>query len=269
MAIISDEFIDSVVSIGYENKDGELEWIGTGFLVGYNNERNNSVYFVTNYHIIENKKSVLVKFNQLHVESTANYILDLYDDNDFPIFTKHPEADIIVVRIMPEVLKSGESNYNYFSINDDFFKISDMRENDIAEGSIIFGLGYPLNMVDKIKNKPICRLGCISRISDVIENNNPIEYLVDLPAFPGNSGGPVIIMPNPQLSSHDFNNNSSKIIGIIHSCISYKEECFNEVTGKIENIYEENSGLALVHPMDLVVQTIELLQSGHYGVTEK
>lgn len=259
MAIISDKFIDSVVSIGDGSKDEEIEWIGTGFLVGYNNGKENIVYFVTNYHIVENKKSVLVKFNQLHVESTANYILKLYDDNGCPIFTKHPKADIVVIRIVPEVLKWGESNYNFFSIKDDFFKISDMRKNDIAEGSIIYGLGYPLNMVDKIKNKPICRLGCISRISDVIENNNALEYLVDLPAFPGNSGGPVIFMPNLDGSCCN-NNSSSKIIGIIHSCISYKEECFNEVTGTIDNVYEENSGLALVHPMDLVVQTIELSQ---------
>lgn len=269
MAIILDKFIDSVVSIGYEIEE-DLEWIGTGFLVGYNNGEDNLVYFVTNYHIIENKKSVLVKFNQLHVESTTNYIVELYDDNGYPIFTKHPQADIIAVRIVPEVLKSGESNYNFFSVNDDFFKISDMRKNDIAEGSIIYGLGYPLNMVDKIKNKPICRLGCISRISDVIENNDALEYLVDLPAFPGNSGGPVIFMPNSQLDgSYCNSNHSSKIIGIIHSCISYKEECFNEATGAIDNVYEENSGLALVHPMDLVVQTIELSQKGHFGVNKK
>lgn len=254
MQIISNKYIDSVVSIGYNNSKDELVWIGTGFLVGHKKLDECYIYIITNYHIIEGKNSVFVKFNQIHENNTTDYILSLYDENGLPLFTKHKEADIIAIRIRPEVLKRGESIFDYFSIEDDFFKLKDMKNSCVTEGNFIYGLGYPLNMVDKIKSKPICRIGCISRISDVIDNDNSLEYLVDLPSYPGNSGGPVIAMVE--------NNNDSKgkLVGIIHSCISYKEECFNEETGKIDHVYEENSGLALVHSANLIIETIELYE---------
>lgn len=64
MAIIPKFFFDAVVSIGVSGEN-EHKWIGTGFLVGRKEDLDDSytIFLITNYHIVENKEKILVRFN--------------------------------------------------------------------------------------------------------------------------------------------------------------------------------------------------------------
>ena len=63
-----------------------------------------------------------------------------------------------------------------------------------VEGDGVFVIGFPLGLVGDARNYPIVRYGVIARIQDWIRRHQD-TFLVDAPAFPGNSGGPVVLKP--------------------------------------------------------------------------
>lgn len=126
----------------------------------------------------------------------------------------------------------------------------------------IYTLGYPMNLVQSIKNIPICRMGCISYISHILKYElNEINYLIDSQTFPGSSGSPVIIKPELTSIKGTKPHSEAKLIGILHSYIPYREQCISVQTGSIRQTYEENSGLTLVYPVDLIVKIVMLERS--------
>ena len=71
-----------------------------------------------------------------------------------------------------------------------------MKDTGVDEGSLVYALGFPMNLVDNSVKAPICRLGCISRVEDTFENpQKATKFLVDAQTFPGNSGGPIVSRP--------------------------------------------------------------------------
>ena len=60
MSIISQQFKDAVVSIGIKNEN-KIMWIGTGFFVSKHiNNDNYLLYLVSNKHVLEGNKSVVI-----------------------------------------------------------------------------------------------------------------------------------------------------------------------------------------------------------------
>lgn len=146
-------------------------WEGTGFALA-------SGYIVTNYHVIENAKSIIIKgvngdfSNQYHATVVA------VDKNN----------DLAILQIMDEHFKDfGTIPYNVKIGNSDV-------------GEDIFVLGYPLSstMGDEIK----LTTGVIS--SKTGFQGDVSLYQISAPVQPGNSGGPL------------FDNNGN-LIGIISS----------------------------------------------------
>ena len=87
------------------------------------------------------------------------------------------------------------AKYHFFPL-EEAFTIENMKQRGVFEGDLVYSLGYPLNLVNTSQKNPICRLGCISRISDLYIPGIPeVNFLVDAQSFPGNSGGPVILRP--------------------------------------------------------------------------
>lgn len=115
-----------------------------------------------------------------------------------------------------------------------------------------------MNLVDVIKT-PICRLGCISRVTDAFikEQENP-TFLVDAQTFPGNSGGPIISRPESMSISGTPANNNANLIGILSAYITYRDTLVSQQTGQNIMIREENSGLTIVHPVDRIKEVVEL-----------
>lgn len=254
MAIIPKFFFDAVVAIGIETED-DIKWIGTGFLVGRQATSPNryTIFLITNHHIIENKQEILVRFNQVDTNICKDYPITLVDQKGNN-YSKHPNADVIAIQISPSVLDDNKSEYNWFSLDKHALDIEQMRQTDVVEGTIVYSLGFPLNMIGQHRKMPVCRIGCISRISDLFTNPQLNEYLIDLQAIPGNSGGPVISRPETICIEGTVHNDSANLIGIISGAIDYSQMCEN---GCCDVAYERNSGFATVHPVDTIKEVVE------------
>lgn len=269
MSMIPEFFKDCVVAIGTEVEavKGETKkvYIGTGFLVGCcintqekDQKKQYEIYLVTNKHVVIGKKRMLVKFNG--TEASKDYIINLLDKdgNMLYSFCNDPSVDIVAVRINPYALINDSSTFAYFDLNAHALTIEKMKEQEIAEGDFVYTLGFPMNLVDQQKSVPICRMGCISYISHILKYGiKNINYFIDSQTFPGNSGGPVIIRPEISSINGTKSHNSAALIGILHSYIPYNDKCISLQTGEIVQVRQENSGLTLVHPVDLIIETIE------------
>ncbi len=82
------------------------------------------------------------------------------------------------------------------------------------------------------------------------------DYIVDAPVFPGNSGGPVIIKPELVSISGTKSQKESRLIGLVKSYINYKDIAVSPQTGRPRVVFEENTGLTKVEPVDHIIETI-------------
>ena len=263
MAIIPDFFLNAVVAIGVDQSKDEKHWIGTGFIVGRKETDNPTLsthYIVTNKHVIKNQKYVYVRFNSLGGSLVKDYRIDLYDEDGKQLFTPHPheKTDVIALQILPQTLINDKSIWGSFDLEDHALTLDKMKTTGVQEGSLVYALGFPMDLVDPIK-VPICRLGCISRVSDafLLKNKKPV-FLVDAQTFPGNSGGPIISRPEYISIDGTPNNTSANLIGILSAYIPYRETLYSGQTGNARMIQEENSGLTVVHPVERIQEVVEL-----------
>lgn len=263
MAIIPSFFLNAVVAIGIDGNDGQKYWIGTGFIVGRKESDNpamSTYYIITNKHVIEQRKCVYVRFNSLDGTLVKDYQVNLYDDKGAPMFSAHPhdKTDVIALQILPQTLINDKSIWGAFDLTDHALTLEQMQSTGVEEGSLIYALGFPMNLVDPIK-VPICRLGCVSRVTDafLLKSQTPV-FLVDAQAFPGNSGGPIVSRPEQVSISGTPCNASSNLIGILSAYIPYREVLYSRQTGRDRMSTEENSGLTIVHPVDRIKEVVEL-----------
>lgn len=263
MAIIPDFFLNAVVAIGVDQSKDEKHWIGTGFIVGRKETDNPTLsthYIVTNKHVIKNQKYVYVRFNSLGGSLVKDYRIDLYDEDGKQLFTPHPheKTDVIALQILPQTLINDKSIWGSFDLEDHALTLDKMKTTGVQEGSLVYALGFPMDLVDPIK-VPICRLGCISRVSDafLLKKKKPV-FLVDAQTFPGNSGGPIISRPEYISIDGTPKNTSANLIGILSAYIPYRETLYSGQTGNARMIQEENSGLTVVHPVERIQEVVEL-----------
>lgn len=243
------------MAVGVE-EDNNTKWIGTGFLVGRKEKSSDTytIFLITNYHIIENKREILVRFNQKGGNECRDYRVALRDSLK-ELFSKHQTADVIAIQILPEFLKQNNSEFNWFALDKHALSLKQMKLTDVLEGSIVYSLGFPINMIGTNRKTPVCRIGCISKISDLFENREIEEYLIDLQAIPGNSGAPVINRPEDLYIKGTSHNESANLIGIISGTIDYSEKCEDSNCSKE---HEKSSGFAIVHPVDIIMEVVEM-----------
>ena len=266
MAIIPPFFLDAVVSLGVEdpNMTGRKIWVGTGFLVGRKettDPNQSTIYVVTNKHVVEKQSMLYVRFNQVGNKGVEDLPMPLINKKGEPLFSKHPNncIDIVAIQIVPIVILLKKLSLSYFDISDHAVTLSQMKETGIIEGSLIYALGFPMNLVHDYIRTPICRLGCISRVTDAfVDPAKASQFLVDAQTFPGNSGGPIISRPEHVSITGTPNNTKANLIGILSAYIPYREILFSRQTGRDRMIQEENSGLTIVHPVDRIKEVVEL-----------
>jgi hypothetical protein len=80
--------------------------------------------------------------------------------------------------------------------------------------------------------------------------------MLDAFVFPGNSGGPVFFEPvfkiasGPGISFQDPDLDQTALIGVVVEYIPYNDIAISAQTKRPRVIFQENSGLALVVPID-------------------
>lgn len=266
MSLIPNHFINAVVAIGIQQQlNGRIErlWIGTGFLTQMQEPSNpqvSTIYLITNKHVLNGKNSVYLRFNCISATFVKDYEIQLMDGLGRKTYTEHPDpnVDIIAMQLNPQCLINDNSIWGAINISTESLDLNTMKMKDIDEGCLVYALGFPMNLVGDYKT-PICRMGCISRVTDAFLQPDRVKYfLVDAQTFPGNSGGPIICKPENILSKGTVNCVSPSLIGVLSAYIPYNDILISQQTQEVKMVQTENSGLTIVYPVDRIKEVILL-----------
>lgn len=264
MAIIPPFFMDAVVALGVEVPENKKHWVGTGFLVGRKEQGNperSTVYIITNKHVVKNQHLLYVRFNNNDSAGVKDLPMPLVNKEGVKIYSEHPfpNVDVVAIQIIPQVIVDNNLSLSFFDLDSHSLMLEQMQNTGVDEGSLVYALGFPMNLVNDSVKAPICRLGCISRVADAFLDPQTTEtFLVDAQTFPGNSGGPIVSRPEHISIDGTPKNTSANLIGILSAYIPYRETLYSRQTGRDRMIQEENSGLTIVHPVDRIREVVEL-----------
>lgn len=165
------------------------------------------------------------------------------------------KVDVAVLPINANALKAELMKYAFIQSDDHVSSVAAMKTLGVTEGARVFVLGFPMGLVDKVCQFVICQAGCIARIRDLLEGITK-DFIVDATVFPGNSGGPVILQPECSDNRYDRDNEGQSDWGR-ESYVPYHDVAISQQMGP-RVVFEENSGLAAVEPVDHITQTSEL-----------
>lgn len=258
MAIIPEFYINAVISIGKRNAT-EISWMGTGFFILRKIDKKGNVcpMFVTNKHVLVNQSSIVLRLRKKN-----SGILDIIDvpicKGEKKQYYQHPneKIDIAVIPLDGKFISYNDIDFAAFDIDEQAMASEQLRQEGVDEGTLIHMLGFPMGLVNINDNLPICRLGCIARISEA-QIQESYNILADIQNFPGNSGSPIVTRPELVSIEGTKSLNKSVLVGIVHSYIPYSESLINSQTQQIVEIRSENSGIALVHPVEFIREVVD------------
>lgn len=265
MALITPKHLDCVVAIGKDDKSGGVHWMGTGFLFGYRlpnkkyDDKVYSIFLVSNKHVLNNQDSVYLRFNPQGGQPALNYLLNIKTSKtNLCKLHQNDNVDVAVVSIpqtyFDKLLNDGIKP-QFFTYDSDSYLINDLKSIEVSEGDGVFALGYPMGNVGNTRQYVILRGGVVARIKDMLEGFSS-DFIIDAPVFPGNSGGPVIIKPELTRIEGTKPHEESRLIGIVKSYIPYTDIAISPQTGNPRVVFEENTGLTNVEPVDYIIETI-------------
>ena len=183
----------------------------------------------------------------------------ILEKDGLPSYKIHPQndIDIAVLQLDASVILDKNLIFQGFNIDTQALSSVELREEGVDEGSLIYMLGFPMGLVNHTSNLPLCRLGCIARMSEAQINENH-NILVDVQNFPGNSGSPIVLRPDTSAIIGTKSLNRSVLVGIIHSYIPYQEQLVNSQTRRVVEVRSENSGIANAHPVEYIRDVIDM-----------
>lgn len=237
-----------------------IAWIGTGFFVGRSAGEDNQVFpfLVTNKHVVSDIDNVVIRMKKKDNDTLQTVDVNLKDKKGESLYKTHNQdnIDIAVLPISAQFVIDNNLDFCCFNIDTNAMSTTELRKNGADEGSIIYMLGFPMGLVNECSNLPICRMGCVSRMSEtqIKEQHN---ILIDIQNFPGNSGSPIITRPEFVTVTGTPSLKKSVLIGIVHSYIPYREQLVNSQTREVVEVRSENSGIANVHPVEYIRDIID------------
>lgn len=168
MAIIPTQYLDAVVSIGIR-KEAEIAWIGTGFFVirKVNERGDGKPFLVSNRHVLENRKTIVVRMKE--EDSSALQEIDVpVVSNEIPAYLAHenPDVDIAILPLNGGFIQNNNLRFPFFDIDENAMTSSELLENGVDEGSLVYMLGFPMGLVNATSSLPICRLGAQDGINN-------------------------------------------------------------------------------------------------------
>lgn len=263
MALIPPRFLDVVVALGQPTLGGEVRYTATGFLCGYPTGQNDEgqtlyrVFLVTNRHVVENTSRLIVRFNTVEGRSAKTYPIEIRreTDNQFPTVFVNANNDVAAITVNIRLLQSDGIEASLFISDSMAFKQQQAKTAGISEGDGVFVLGFPMGEAGKERNYTIVRQGILARVQDWLQGQAD-TFLIDCFIFPGNSGGPVFLRPEIASLGKTTPNTKCMFLGMISSYLPYQDVAMSQQTGKPRIIFEENSGLAVVVPFDVIYDTL-------------
>ena len=243
MALLNPASLSGVVSLVAGDRG-----VGTAFLY----ERSLTdppdrriTFMVTNNHVVE-AGATHVRFNR--IDGGTGLVTAQEATRAGVDWFRHPTSDVAVLPLPPESpLASGGADHLHFTDN---LTPTTEEWQRVTEGYGVFVLGFPMGLVGEHRTYPIVRHGVIARIQDW-RRGDTRSFLIDSAAFPGNSGGPVLLQPEAMGLANTESIRRSLLLGIVSSYIPYADVAISTQTGRPRVTFEENSGLAEVVPIDM------------------
>jgi hypothetical protein len=277
-ALIPPFFSDVVVALGVDQivvepgQAPQQKWVteGTGFFYGVraDNEpdaakRLYSVFLVTAKHVVRDhlkeRGDLRMRVNPTASSSSVKE-LPLPNDNWF--YHPNPEIDVAIIDVdLGELRKQGYQSL-FFTSDVTAANKDKMRSEGVANGDGIFILGFPMNLAGEQRNYVIIRQGAIARITEMLDGAS-LTFMVDAFVFPGNSGGPVVLRPEAMAIGGTQAPAAAQLIGMVESYRAYSDVAVSVQTHEPRVIFQENSGLADILPIDYVDETIRAYQVTH------
>ena len=265
MALIPPQYLNTVVALGNSRDDGSADFNATGFLYGHpagldpsDGQQWFRVFLVTNRHVIESADRFVARFDRSMTAESQIVPLPLTAPDGSALWTLHPdEADVAVIPIATSVLKEQSIEFAVFQRDRNALSREQAREGGLGEGNGVFVLGFPLGLVGSQRNYVIARQGIIARIQDWLDEEAD-HFLIDASVFPGNSGGPVLTKPESIRINETQSFMRCCLIGMVSSYLPYREVAVSQQTGRPRMIFEENSGLGKVVPVDVIQEAVEV-----------
>jgi S1-C subfamily serine protease len=271
-ALLPPYFVSSVVALGSvqtviePGKPPVAKWVteGTGFFFGYlvqpdadPAKRQYAVFLVTAGHVVKmhpqnEKKTIGIRIDATEASAKSQ-------DFDIPIadwfFHPNAEIDLAAVSIPIDVLKSKGLETAFFANDLMALTKSQMTDVGVSAGDGVFILGFPMGLSGETRNYVIARQGAVARVSQYLENGSN-SFLVDAFVFPGNSGGPVILKPEIFSIQGTKPHQNAMLLGVVQSYQPYTDVAYSAQTKHARITFEENSGLAVVLPVDFINEMV-------------
>lgn len=261
MSIIPQHFLNAVVPVGIRTRTS-ITWVGTGFFVSRKTDNDGNIrpFLVTNKHVVKGQKNIVIRMKRKQ-DSELKDIDAPLENVTGAIYKLHKDTsiDVAVIPLNGKFIVDNNLDFPAFDIDSNAMTSSELRENGVDEGSLVHMLGFPMRLVNANSMLPICRLGCVARMSEE-QIKEQHSFLVDIQNFPGNSGSPIILRPDLMSIVGTKNLINCVLMGIIHSYIPYKETLINAQTQEPVEIRSENSGLANAHPVEYIREIIDEIQ---------
>jgi S1-C subfamily serine protease len=256
--------LDCVIAIGTLNEKGEKRWTASGFLYGSlipqrteKDEKLYTTYLVSNRHVFEKLDTAYMRVNPKEAKPPTDYELQLKDATSKKWFAHpDPNVDVAIFPVSTRALKQEGMQVAFFENDEITATRSNLSDLGVSEGDFVYTLGFPMGLVGEERNFVIVRQGIIARIRDALANPEQ-NYLIDAFIFPGNSGGPVILKPETTALTGTKAVNKAYLIGVVRAYIPYQEVAISAQTNRTRIVFEDNSGLAEVVPIDRVQECIE------------
>ncbi len=265
MALLPPMYLDCVVAMGTKGKDGEIAWDATGFFYGHKvsgpraKTKRYAIVIATNRHVFDDEERIYIRCNPIVGRKAQEFSVELLDQDGNRNWTSHEnrDIDVAVLPIDASALKRAGTQFAIFTNDVDTANIRKLKDLGILEGDSVYILGFPMRIVGERRNTVLVRGGTIARIRDVLSKDND-EMLVDALLFPGNSGGPVVSKPQITKVEGTKSQDAAYLIGIVKSYVPYRDVAISVQTSRPRVIFEENSGLAAVYPIDFVQEIAKI-----------
>jgi V8-like Glu-specific endopeptidase len=196
---ISEQLTYSTVRIECELKTGGIS-TGTGFFFNFLEDKENKTHVpvvITNKHVVKNAtkgKIIITKANDKGEPLDTQHFSVSFEN--FESFWKlHPEADVDlcampIAPFLNEANKKGEKLF-YIPFTKDLL-LTEKHKEELSAIEDVLMIGYPNGIWDAVNNMPILRKGSTAT-NPLYDYNGKKEIMIDIAAFPGSSGSPVLI----------------------------------------------------------------------------
>jgi len=238
--------MDATIQIGGPSINAGKETCGSGFFIGgpSNQTSETSQYtFVTAAHVLESIRGDNARF-AIRLKRDDQVVRTVVTvpirKSGIRLYAKHPNADISVMRVtLPNNNAHAMVNWPALATDEVFAKLG------IHPGDEMFAVGYPLCRMANPQGYPMLRRGVVGTPLHV-PGAALTSFLLDVPVFEGNSGGPVYF---------DY---SDRMIGDVPG----KGEAHRYIAGVVsQRVYgsDEPLQMAGVVPAKFIAEAVKML----------